>query len=292
MYKKTKNTDTIGMSVFNFFYEFVLIIIGCLLTAFGTSEFLLPNQLSSGGFAGIATIVYYLFHIQMGTTILILNIPLFFVGYFKLGKKFIIKTIISTFLYSKFIDIFENLGVFTTDRLLSCLYGGILIGIGLALILKANSSTGGTDLIAYIIQDYNTNIKMSNIIIIVDILVVLANIITFREIEIGLYSAIAIFIVGKMIDIVFEGINFCKLIYIISDKSEEILDAINIDANKGATALYGKGSFSKKNKMIIMCVTKRRGVDKIKMISKKVDSNSFIIITDAREVYGLGFKNT
>ncbi len=209
-----------------------------------------------------------------------------------LGKGFIIKTIIATFLYSKFIDIFENFGVFTTDRLLSCLYGGILIGIGLALVLKANSSTGGTDLIAYIIQDFNSNIKISNIIMIVDILVVFANIITFREIEIGLYSAIAIFIVGKMLDIVFEGINFCKLIYIISDKSEEILESINLDANKGATALYGKGSFSKKNKMIIMCVTKRRGVDKIKIVSKKVDPSSFIIITDAREVYGLGFKNT
>lgn len=280
------------MSVFNFFYELFLIVIGCLFAAFGTAEFLLPNQLSSGGFAGIATIIYYLFHIQMGTTILILNIPLFVIGYFKLGKKFIVKTIIATFLYSKFIDIFENFGVFTTDRLLSCLYGGILIGIGLALVLKSNSSTGGTDLIAYIIQDFNNNIKMSNIIIIVDILVVLANIITFKEIEIGLYSAIAIFIVGKMLDIVFEGINFCKLIYIISDKSEEILELINLEANKGATALYGKGSFSKKNKMIIMCVTKRRGVDKIKVVSKKVDPSSFIIITDAREVYGLGFKRS
>lgn len=280
------------MSVFKFFFEFILIVIGCILAAFGTSEFLLPNQLSSGGFAGIATIIYYLFHIQMGTTILILNIPLFIIGYFKLGRKFIFKTIIATFLYSKFIDIFENFGVFTTDRFLSCLYGGILIGIGLALVLKVNSSTGGTDLVAYIIQDFNSNIKMSNIIMIVDILVVLGNIITFREIEIGLYSAITIFIVGKMLDIVFEGINFCKLIYIVSDKSEEILEAINLDANKGATALYGRGSFSKKNKMIIMCVTKRRGVDKIKLLSKKVDPNSFVIITDAREVYGLGFKKS
>ncbi len=280
------------MSVFKIFFEFILIVIGCILAAFGTSEFLLPNQLSSGGFAGIATIIYYLFHIQMGTTILILNIPLFIIGYFKLGRKFIFKTIIATFLYSKFIDIFENFGVFTTDRFLSCLYGGILIGIGLALVLKVNSSTGGTDLVAYIIQDFNSNIKMSNIIMIVDILVVLGNIITFREIEIGLYSAITIFIVGKMLDIVFEGINFCKLIYIVSDKSEEILEAINLDANKGATALYGRGSFSKKNKMIIMCVTKRRGVDKIKLLSKKVDPNSFVIITDAREVYGLGFKKS
>ncbi len=291
MNKKYENTDTICMSVFVFFYELILIVIGCLMAAFGTAEFLLPNQLSSGGFAGIATIVYYLFKVQMGTTILILNIPLFILGYLKLGKGFVIKTVIATILYSKFIDIFENFSVFTNDRLLSCLYGGILIGIGLALVLKANASTGGTDLIAYIVQEYKNDIKMSNIIMFVDIFVVLANIITFREIEIGLYSAIAIFIVGKMLDIVFEGINFSKLIYIISDKSEEIIENINLEANKGATALYGQGSFSKQNKMIIMCVTKRRGVEKIKKITKKIDSKSFIIITDAREVYGLGFKN-
>lgn len=262
------------------------------MAAFGTAEFLLPNQLSSGGFAGIATIVYYLFKIQMGTTILILNIPLFIIGYFKLGKGFIIKTIIATILYSKFIDVFENFGIFTNDRLLSCLYGGILIGIGLALVLKANTSTGGTDLIAYIVQNYNSDIKISNIIMFVDIAVVVANIITFKEIEIGLYSAISIFIVGKMLDIVFEGINFSKIIYIISDKSEEIIESINLEINKGATTLYGQGGFSKENKMIIMCVTKRRGVEKIKKASKKIDPKSFIIITDAREVYGLGFKSS
>lgn len=278
------------MSVLKFFYEGILIIIGCMLAAFGTSEFLLPNHLSSGGFAGIATIIYYLFNIQMGTTILILNIPLFIIGYFKLGKSFIIKTIIATILYSKFIDIFENFNVFTTDRLLACLYGGILVGIGLALVLKSNSSTGGSDLIAFIIQNFNSGIKMSNIIVIADIIIVFANVITFKEIEVGLYSAIAIFVVGKMLDIVLDGINFCKLVYIISDKSEEIMELINLEANKGATALYGKGSFSRKNKMVILCVTKRKGVEKIKKVSKKIDPKSFIIITDAREVYGLGFK--
>lgn len=278
------------MSVFIYLYELFLIVIGCLMASFGTAVFLLPNQLSSGGFAGIATVIYYLFKIQMGTTILVLNIPLFIIGYFKLGRSFIIKTIIATILYSKFIDLFENFNLFTEDRLLACLYGGILVGIGLALVLKTNTSTGGTDLIAYIVQNYNSDIKMSNIIMFIDIAVVFANIITFKEIEIGLYSAIAIFIVGKMLDIVFEGINFSKLIYIISDKSDEIISAINTEINRGATAIYGQGSFSKENKMIIMCVTKRKGVEKIKKVSKKIDTKSFIIITDAREVYGLGFK--
>lgn len=273
------------------FYKFCLIVFGCALAGFGTASFLLPNQISSGGFAGIATIVYYFFNIQMGTTILILNVPLFIVGYIKLGKKFIFKTIMATFLFSKFIDIFSEFSFFTEDRLLSSIYGGILIGLGLAIVFKADTSTGGTDLIAHIIQNYNINMRMSNIIIFTDILIVIANLIAFREIEIGLYSAIVIYIIGKMIDIVFEGINFSKIIYIISDKHEEIMDIINKEIKRGATALYGRGSFTGKNRMVIMCVSKRRDLDKIKTISKKIDENSFIIITDAREVYGLGFKN-
>ncbi len=278
------------MNIFSFFYEIILIIMGCLLASFGTANFLLPNQLSSGGFAGIATIFYYFFNIQMGTTIMVLNIPLFIWGYLKMGWKFILKTIFATFLYSGLIDIFANFSFFVSDRLLSSIYGGVLIGSGLALVLKANTSTGGTDLIAYIAQNYNVHIKMSNIIMIIDILVVFTNLIVFRELEIGLYSAIAIFLIGKMIDVVFEGINFCKIIYIISDSYDDIMKVINLEMRRGATGLYGKGSFSQKDKMIIMCVSKRRDIEKIKTISKKIDSKSFIIVTDAREVYGLGFK--
>lgn len=273
------------------FYRFFLIIIGCALASFGTANFLLPNQISSGGFAGIATIIYYFFNIQMGTTILILNIPLFILGYIKIGKNFIFRTIIATFLYSKFIDIFSEFDLNTTDRLLSSIYGGILVGIGLATVFKADASTGGTDLIAHIAQNYNINMRISNIIVLADIFIVFANLIAFREVEVGLYSAIAIYISGKMIDIVFEGINFSKIIYIISDKHDEILKLINNEIKRGATALYGKGSYTGKNRMVIMCVSKRRDLDRIKKISKKVDPNSFIIITDAREVYGLGFKS-
>ncbi len=273
------------------FYKLSLIIIGCALAGFGTSNFLLPNQISSGGFAGIATIIYYFFNIPMGTTIIVLNIPLFILGYIKFGKKFILKTIVATFLYSKFIDAFAEFTFFTQDRLLSSIYGGVLIGIGLALVLKAEASTGGTDLIAHIAQNYNTNMRISNTIVAIDILVVVANLISFKEIEIGLYSAIVIYISGKMIDIVFEGVNFAKIIYIISDKHEEITEIINKEIKKGATSLYGRGSFTGKNRMVIMCVSKRRDIDKIKSISKKIDQNAFIIITDAREVYGLGFKS-
>ena len=271
--------------------DFILIVLGCIISALGTGVMLLPNRLSSGGFSGIATIIYYFFNINMATTILVLNIPLFIIGFIKLGNKFIFKTIFATTLYSVMIDIFEKYTLSAVnDKFLASIYGGFLIGIGLALILKANTSTGGTDLIAHILQNYKINFKMSTIITAIDTIVILANLIAFRDFEIGLYSVITIYIMGKLIDVVFEGINFCKVIYIVSEKYEELVEVINLEIKRGATGLYGKGSYTKRSKMVIMCVSKRNDIEKIKNISIQIDPNAFIIVTDAREVYGLGFK--
>lgn len=270
--------------------DVILIIVGCMIAAFGTACFLLPNQLSSGGFAGIATIFYYFFNIQMGTTIIILNIPLFILGYFKLGKMFILRTCFATVLYSIFIDVFSLISPFTDDRFLASIYGGIIIGFGLALVFRANTSTGGSDLIAYIAQNYNKEITISNILVLIDVVIVILNLIAFREIEIVLYSAICIYLIGKMLDLVFEGINFSKMIYIISDKYEEIEKVISLEIKKGATGFYGKGIYKGNDKTIIMCVSKRRNIMKIKEVVRGIDNNSFVIVTDVREVYGLGFK--
>ena len=275
----------------NLVKEYVLFIIGSFLAAFGTSCFLLPNQLSSGGFSGIATILYYLFHIPMGTTIMILNIPVFILAYIREGKCFVVKTIVSTVIFSWAINSFEKIPPFTTDKILASVYGGILIGIGLALVFKGKSSTVGTDLLANIIVTYRNEISVGTVLQGLDIFVVLLNIIFLGEIEIGLYSAIAIYIINKMLDLVFEGINFSKMIYIISDKYEEIAKIINQEIKRGATGIYGKGLYTNQEKMIVMCVAKRKHIIKIKEISKKLDEDAFIIITDAREVYGLGFKS-
>lgn len=220
-------------------------ILGSLIMAFGVAQFLLPNQLSSGGLSGIATITYYLMKIPMGTTILILNIPLFAMAAYKLGKGFIVKSLIGTVSLSYFIDLLDKLGPLTNDRFLACIYGGIIIGLGTAIILKVDSSTGGSDLISHIAKEYNPFVRMSNIIIIIDIVIVALNVIFFKEIEIGLYSAIAIYLMGKIIDILFEGIYFTKLILIISNKSEEIAKEIGEKVKRGTTGLMGKGMYTR-----------------------------------------------
>ena len=270
--------------------EGIYILIGCMFMGIGTSLFLLPNQLSSGGFSGIATIVYYLLNVPLGVTILVLNIPLFILAFFKIGREILIKSIAGTILLSTFIDLFEKFQPLTSDRLLASIYGGITIGLGLGLILKAGGSTGGTDLLSYITRTYKSTIKVSDVIVIVDIVIVGLNVFFFREIEIGLYSAIAIYIVGKMIDLIFEGVNFAKMIFIVSNKYKEIAKGIGDELGRGSTGVYAKGMYNREKKMMLLCVVSRNEVGKIKQITREIDSKAFIIISNAREVLGKGFK--
>lgn len=270
--------------------EWLYIIIGCFFMAAGTSLLLLPNQLSSGGVAGIATIIYYLFKVPLGTVMLILNIPLFILAFIKTGKEVTIKGIIGTVLLSFFIDLLENIESITNDRLLACIYGGILTGIGTAIVLKANASTGGTDLLTYIVRAYKPHYRASNLIVMIDTGIIIMNVIFFKEIEIGLYSAIAIYLMGKMIDAVFEGIYFTKMMFIVSEKYERIAEEIGKHLDRGSTGIYAKGMYTNKEKMMLWCVASRNEVAKIKQIAEEIDNRSFIVISSAREAWGKGFR--
>ena len=265
-------------------------IVGSAIMAVGVSSFLLPNQLSSGGFSGVATITYYLLKIPMGAMIMALNIPLFLFAGYRLGKGFFIKSLIGTFSLSIFIDILDRYPPINTDRFLACIYGGVIIGIGTAIILRVESSTGGTELIANIIKTYNPYISMSKYLTIIDIIIIGLNVVFFKHIEIGLYSAIAIYLYGQMIDIIFEGVHYTKLLFIISDKNEQISQAISHKVKRGITGLYGKGMYSDKNKLVLICAASRGDVAKIKDIANVIDRNCFIVIANAREVLGKGFK--
>ena len=270
--------------------EIIGTIIGSAIMAFGISSFLLPNQLSSGGFSGIATITYYLLHLPMGAVTFALNVPLFLFAGYRIGKDFFIKSVIGTTSLSIFIDIMDKYPPITTDRFLASIYGGIIIGIGTAIILKVGSSTGGTELITNLIKTYNSHITMSNYLMILDMIIIGLNVIFFKEIEIGLYSVIAIYLYGQLIDIIFEGVYYTKLLFIISDKNEEISEAITKDIKRGITGLHGKGMYSQKNKMVLICAASRGDITKIKNLAKNIDERCFIIVANAREVLGKGFK--
>lgn len=270
--------------------ETIMIIIGALFIAIGTAFFLLPNQLSSGGFSGITTIIYYLIGFPMGTTMIIINLPLFIIALLKIGKRFFFKALVGTAVLSIFLNAFEGVSAITHDRLLASIYGGILIGIGTAIILRANASTGGSELLGNIIASFKPMARTGKLIILIDTIVVILNVLFFREIEVGLYSAIAIYLSGQMIDIIFEGTNFTKMIFIVSNKYEEIAKNIGTKIGRGSTGIYAQGMYHETDKMVLWCVASRREIIRIKQIAKKIDEKAFIVISNAREVLGQGFK--
>jgi uncharacterized membrane-anchored protein YitT (DUF2179 family) len=270
--------------------EYVYLVVGAFILAFSTANILLPNQLSTGGFSGIATIFYYLFKFPMGATIVILNIPLCLIAFFKINKKLFVKSIIGMFLLSFFIDKLELLGSITEDRFLACVYGGIIAGIGTAIILKAGASTGGTDLLSYVIRAFNNKYRSSRVILIADTVIIIMNVVFFKEIEIGLYSVIAIYLMGKLIDIVFEGFYFTKIIFIISDYHNEIAKVVGEKVKRGSTGIYSRGMYSKNEKVMLFCVASRKEISEIKSIVKSIDKNAFIVTTDAMETLGNGFS--
>lgn len=278
------------INIKNYLVELIQLSIGTLLMSVGVALFLVPNKLSSGGFTGIATIFYYLFKWKVGTVILLLNIPLFIFAYFKIGKDFFIKSIIGTVILSFGIDLLETINPLTTDKFLGCIFGGIINGIGNSLVLRVNASTGGTEVVTALIRAYKPKLRTSSIIGAFDIAVVVLNMIVLKEIEIGLYSAIAIYMSTKMVDLIFEGTNFTKTMFIISNRYLEISKKVEKEIARGVTAIYSKGMYTNEDKMMLLCVVSRNEVIKIRKIVDSIDSNAFIIISNAREVFGEGFK--
>lgn len=277
-------------NIFKNIKEYFLIALGCMAMAMGVSLFLLPNELSTGGFSGIATILYYLFKFPLGITTFLLNIPLLLVAYFKIGKKLLTRSIYGIVVFSVLIDVFDKMPTLTHDRFLGCIYGGIMMGIGTAIVLKYKASTGGSDLLSYVIRTYKPQYRTSNLILMTDAIIITINVFFFRTIEVGLYSAIAIFLMGKMIDLIFEGVNFTKVVLIISPMYKEIAEKIGNKVNRGSTGLYSKGMYTNEEKMTLLCVGSRTESHIIESIAKKIDKTSFIIILNAREVLGKGFK--
>ncbi len=274
----------------SFFITSVGLVVGSFVMACSTAFFLLPNKLSTGGFSGLSTIAYYLFQVPVGTAMFILNLPLFFIAFFRVGKKFILKSVVGTILLSIFINVLERFPAVTNDKFLACIYGGIIMGIGTAIILKVSGSTGGSDLLSYVVRSFNDRFRSGDLIITIDTIIIIISILVFKEIEIGLYSAIAIYLMGKMIDIVFEGVNFTKVMFIVSDKYSEIARIIGDDIQRGSTAIYAKGMHSSEDKMMLFCVGSRNEIISIKKIATDIDKKAFIVIFNAREAWGKGFE--
>lgn len=278
----------------NILLDLFFIILGVYLISIGTNIFLLPNKMTTGGASGIATILYYTLNIPMGLSILIINLPLFLISIYKFGFKFSFKTIAATILLSIFLEVFKYNDIIEnspTDLFTSCIFGGILTGLGLSIVFKAGASTGGSDLLAQIIFKMIRVERLSNILIIIEVVIISSIIIVFKDINIGLYSLVALFISTKVIDLVFSGVDYVKVVTIITKKTDKIIEPILNDLKRGATVTNSLGAHSKEEITTITCIITRPQIAKIRSIIHDNDSDAIMYITSAIEATGNGFDD-
>lgn len=271
-------------------YEIAGVTLGVLLTALGLDSFLIPSKIAAGGVSGIATVLHYLLHVPVGITMLILNVPLFLMGVYRLGLRFGFRSLYGTISLSVFIDGLDPfLPVVTRDPLLASLFGGVLVGLGLGLVFRYRGTTGGTDLAAAVLRTY-TGANVGQLLFLVDAVVVLAAGISFGSWELALYALITIFITAWLIDLVQEGISYAKAFFIISNEPEKMAKAVLGEIDRGATVLRGQGAYSGADKDVLLVVVNRSEVTRLKDLVYQVDSRAFVILADVHEVLGEGFK--
>ncbi len=285
------------------FYDYSLILLGSFILAVGFVFFITPHKIVPGGVYGIAIVVHYLSRgvfsfwpdgIPIGLFGLILNIPLTWAGIKILGPKFGIKTITGFVLTSIFIDGITMLrtdgdAALVSDVLLSCVFGGVLIGFGLGLIFKSRATSGGSDIIAMILAKY-THLPLGRLMIYVDSVIVLIALASFQDWAIPLYSWIVIYITGRAIDMTIEGVDYNKALFIISDKHDTIREKILTDLERGGTYLTGTGMYTHEEKKIIFTIVSRREVAILEEYIGSIDPEAFITIMDTREILGEGFR--
>ncbi len=274
--------------------DYTLIVIGSFILASGFVLFITPYKIVPGGVYGISIVLHYLLGTPVGMMALAFDIPLTLIGIKILGPRFGMKTVVGFVLTAFFNDgityFYGYEPLVRGDALLSSIFGGLFLGVGLGLIFKSKATSGGSDIIAMIISKY-TKLPMGQLMIMVDSTIVLFGLIVFQDWKIPLYSLIVIFISGKVLDTILEGLNYDKVLFIISDRFEEIGHKIIHDLNRGGTLISGKGMYNQNEKQIIFTVVNRREVAILQEYIHGIDPHAFVTVLNANEILGEGFKS-
>lgn len=271
--------------------NYLFAIVGGALVGIGAGWILLPIKLTTGGFSGIATLVYYLFHIPAGLVTLCLNIPLFIVSWKMLGFSYSFRSLMSMISLSFALEFAQTWTPLTDDLILASVFGGVIVGIGLAISVRGKSTTGGSDLIAKLIQTKKPYLNLSRVLLVIDGIIIAVASVTFDSIEVALYSGIAVFVMTKTMDLFLEGGNYVKAMFIITNKADEISEYILNEVGRGATKVLGKGAYSNEEKEVLICVANKREVPGIKNKIKALDDKCFMIVTTVTEAIGSGFMS-
>ena len=283
--KKSKKSKTEWLK------KYIIISVAAFVYAAGVSLFTDPNDMAPGGVTGISIILSRLLPVSTGTLIMVINIPILIFGIWKFGLGLTLSSIYATALISVFTNLLALFGAATDDILLAALSGGVLIAVSVGLIFRVGATTGGVDIIIKALRLRFPHLKTGKIFFIMDAMVVTLSGIVFRDINAALYAAISATCTSLVMDIVLYGRDEAKLIYIISEKSEQIAQRLLEDLNIGVTYINGQGAYSGDNKKVILCVVKKPVSPRVEEIVKEEDADSFMIITSATEVFGEGYKS-
>jgi uncharacterized membrane-anchored protein YitT (DUF2179 family) len=274
----------------NEFINYAFIIIGSFVLALAVVGFFVPNQIITGGTAGLALLLHYITPLTIGSLIALINLPLLILGSKYLGKMFAIRTIVTIILISVFIDFFAqiiNLKAFIIDTSLSAIFGGIFIGVGLALVIKGNSSAGGSTIIAKIISN-KTEIKPGQVILIIDSIILISSLFIIEDTAKVLWSIISIYVTTKVIDFILTGSLNKKVVYLVTHKTDELKQLITQELGPEGTILKGDGLFEGQEKKMILIVVEVTKLQRLRQMVRETDPNAFLIITEASEMLGRG----
>lgn len=271
--------------------ELLELIAGCALLALGFNLFLEPNDINAGGLTGLAMVLHRVFKFgSIGLFLVLMNLPLFIISGYKIGKKFFLGSLIGMGLSSLFIDLFAFIPVPETEPLIGALYGGAVCGLGLGLAFLSGSSTGGSDIAVRLLKRRYQNVPIGTISICFDACVIVIAAVVFGKFSVALYSGIAIFVSGLVVDAVVYHFDYSKVALIITKKHEQVAAELDRQLDRGATFLRGEGSYTREEMMVVLAAVKRHQVSDLKRLVMEVDPAAFVIVQDAHQVLGDGFS--
>ena len=271
------------------FFSYAQIILGALVGGAAYPLFMTPNKIAPGGITGIATILNHLFQWPVGTVSLIMNIPLFLISYRAMGRIFAFRSLVATLFFTLFIDVLP-LQPMTTDPLLGALYGGVMLGAGLGLIMRGGATTGGSDMVARMVNKRFQFISTGSFLFAIDFAVVVSAGFLIGATE-ALYSLICIFLSARIMDTIIIGFSSNKACFIISSRWQEISDRIMRDMDRGVTQLTARGAYTGEERPTLLCVIGRSEIMALKRILREEDDKAFVIIVEAHEAIGDGFTH-
>ncbi len=277
--------------IFKVVADMILMAMGSFLYALSITALIDANMLSAGGVTGVSTLIHRFTNIPTGLLVFVINIPIIILGFIKLGKKFIVKTAIATAMVSLSLEITETyIPAYETDNILAAIFGGIIMGLGLSFVFMRGGTTGGVDIIAKVINQRFRHLTVGRVLLTMDGLVIIITAIVFRNIETALYSVIAMFVSSKVMDTVLYGSDKGKIIYIVTDNPEEISRAIIEKVGRGVTMLKSRGAYTGKEREMLMCTVRLNEVSAVYSVVNEFDKNAFVVVGEAGEILGEGFK--